>query len=205
MVVAASHSVTDLILRRRAVALFAILTVALLAMCPIVTAESVVDIGDDFRETVTVPDGGWRAYRAALSSVDSITISVQVTQGGSIDVYTTNEFGFGAYRDPNATTFPYYPAGSIQNKTSFQHGFTPPTGGTYFVIVDNAATPSGGATPKGPVTVDVRLERRSLLPIVAGILASIVAVAVILVWTARRRRRRKVLVRKGESPPPPNQ
>jgi hypothetical protein len=130
---------------------------------------------------------------------------VQVTQGGPVDVYTTNDLGFGAYTDPNATAFPFYPAASIQNKTSIQRGFTPPTGGRYYVIVDNAATPSGGATPKGPVTVDVRLERQSLLPIVAGILGTIVALALLFVWTTRRQRRRKVLVRKSESPPPPTQ
>ena len=187
----------------RSIVVFSSLTLCLLAMSPVLAAGSVVDVGDAFRETTTVANGDWRAYRIALSSLDSVAITVQVTQGGRVDVYTTNEFGFGEYTDPNATTFGFYAAGSMENKTSFRGSFTPPTSGRYYVIVDNARIPIGGATPTGPVTVDVQFEKRSLVPIVGGILGAIVGVALLLVWAARRRRRRTAVVREKVSPPPP--
>ncbi len=187
----------------RYIVVFATFALYLLAMSPVLAAGSVVDVGDAFRETTTVANDDWRAYRITLSSLDSVAITVQVTQGGRIDVYTTNEFGFGEYTDPNATTFGFYAAASRENKTSFQGAFTPPTGGTYYVIVDNARIPIGGATPTGPVTVDVHFEKRSLVPIVAGILGAIVGGALVLVWATRRRRKRTAVVREKASPPPP--
>ncbi len=50
----------------------------------------------------------------------------------------------------------------------FAASFAAPTGDVYYVILDNTRITSGGAEPVGPVTLDVSLEKTSILPILVG-------------------------------------
>lgn len=182
----------------------AIMTALLMALGPAVAAESVVSVGGPVHETITLASGEWRAYRTAMNSIESLRIAVQVLQGGRIDVFSTNDVGFSQYTDPNSTVFSYYPEGSQTNTTSFPGNFAAPTGGEYFVIVDNTPTTSGGATPTGPVTLDVSLEKTSLLPFLLGLFGGIVAVGIglILYLRSKRRKRFAALLSTPPSEPP---
>ncbi len=185
--------------RALAAALFAI-TALLLGQSAFVAAD-VVDIGGSVSETVMLASGQWRAYDMTLGFLDSLRIAVDVTQGGPIDVFSTNVFGFGQYTSPNATEFSYYPDGSQLNTSSFVGSLTPPTSGQYYLILDNTAITNPGARPSGPVTVHVTLGKASLLPVVVGIFVAIAATVVAAFWLLWWRRRK----RQAAPPVPPSE
>lgn len=185
-------------MRALAAVLFAI-TALLLGQSAFVAAD-VVSVGSSVSQTVMLGLGQWRAYNLTLGFLDSIRIAVQVTQGGPIDVFTTNDFGFREYTRANATEFSYYPDGSQLNTSSFVGSLTPPTSGQYYVILDNTAITDRGATPSGPVTVDVTVGKAALLPVVVGILAAVAATVLAVFWFLRSRRRK----REAAPPVPPS-
>ena len=164
----------------------------------------VLDDAPSIRETVSVEAGQWRAYRTRLGSFDSLRITVRVSQGGPVDIFTTNRLGFLEYSDANSTQFSYYPNASQNTTESFMAGFAPPTSGEYYVIIDNSQTPPGGATPVGAVIIDIALEKTSLLPVVVGIIAAIVAVVggtIVLIRSRRRKRLHALSIAEPAGPP----
>lgn len=181
----------------------AIVAAVLLIHAPAVAAETVVDVGGVITETVTLDAGQWRTYRASMNSIESLHIVVRVVSGGLIDVFTTNDFGYGQYTDPNATIFSYYREGSQNNTASFSARFAAPTSGQYYAIVDNTRITRDGATPTGPVTVDVSLEKTSLLPFLAGVILGIAAVAIGIILFLGSRRRKRMAAPSIPSPPQP--
>lgn len=161
---------------------------------PAVAAETVVHVDTTVSETVSINSEDWRAYAINLSSSDSVWISVTVTFGETIDVYSTDVGGFADYANHTATQFTYYRSGSAQGVSSFSATLTAPATGTYYIVIDNAPISTDGAPGSTPVTVRVVLEKSSFpWPLVAGIVATvagIVVVGIVLVVRAVRRRRK---------------
>lgn len=187
-------------------------TLAVLVIASGTTAETLQAVGSPFTETVTLVEGAWKAYRTDIGIFESWHVTIHVVSGSRIDVYTTNELGYGEYTDPNSTTFDYYPDGSMTNVTDLAATFPAPTSGTYYVIVDNTRITQEGAMPTGAVTVHVALEKSSLVPVLAGSAAGIAAVIVgAILYVRMRPRKRRVAKapaktpsqRPPESPPTP--
>jgi hypothetical protein len=56
---------------------------------------------------------------------------------------------------PKGTTFTYYASGSALNITAKSYSFTTPATGSYYIVINNSGGIHNGATPKGPVDVDI--------------------------------------------------
>ena len=181
------------------------IAVVLVLGIPIASAQVVVPVDAPVSETVSINANEWRAYRIALASGDSVRIVITVNVGSAVDVYTTDVGGYGEYTDPAASQFTYYQAGSRENTMAFPASFSPPSAGTYYIVVDNAPISTTGATGSAPVTVHVTLEK-STFPflLVGGILLAVTVVLVlVIVLLVRANRRKKMAAPPGMPPTAP--
>ncbi len=61
---------------------------------------------------------------------------------------------------PKGTTFTYYNAGSALKVKDKTYSFTTPDAGKYYVVINNAGGIQNGATPTGPVDVDILITAK---------------------------------------------
>lgn len=112
-------------------------------------------------ETFTVANNSFDAFRFPAGSSDTISVTVQVTTGGNIDVFYTIEKEYNIYKV--SPSFSYYPTLSSKNTKlhafSMQPSQTEDGAGTYVLIVDNQNLTSSGAMPIGSVTYKITASK----------------------------------------------
>lgn len=146
------------------------------------------DVESAITETIVLPMNGYAAYNFTLATGEALLYSVEVTDGGAIDVYLVPPIGLAKYTTGSSSTFDRYQEFPNQRAVS---GTLPEVTGRVAVIVDN--TNVSAAQPIGVVSVSVALIKSSnivlggILFILcgAGILGS---VAIILVVRRRKAR-----------------
>ncbi|HEY5538873.1 MAG TPA: hypothetical protein VIL58_04960 [Thermoplasmata archaeon] len=139
-------------------------------------------------EAIVLAMNAYAAYIFTLATGEALLYSVEVTDGGAIDVYLVPPVGLAKYTAGSSSTFDRYQefpdqravGGSLQDVT-----------GQVAVIVDNANV--SAAQPTGIVSVSVALSKSSNI-VLGGILfmlcgaGSLGSVAIILVVRRRKAR-----------------
>ncbi len=140
----------------------AVLLVWLALAATPVAAQTV--LGESFRDSVTIPAEDHAAFTIALSPSEEVKFSVQVTTGGDIDVYFTNQAGYSDYVNPDAPEFYYFVKPTKEQVSSFSNSFHPNQTGTYYIVLDNAYITDTGAMPTGPVVVALEVTKAPYSP-----------------------------------------
>jgi len=97
-----------------------------------------------------------------IEAGDVLSVDIQVTKGGPVDVMLMESSDYVDYLHAMDTeeggTFSYYIDGSSDSIKSKKYSFTFPENGDYYLVIDNTINPIGGANPTGTVEVNVKIN-----------------------------------------------
>jgi len=111
-------------------------------------------------ETEYLEYGVYWWVSTVLEEGDEIEATVEVEQGGPIDVLLFNSdqyLQFEQFMEGEGTTLEYFVVGSALNVTSKSYTFQIPSSDSYYVVISNAGGIEGGATPEGDVAVYLKV------------------------------------------------
>lgn len=99
----------------------------------------------DFMHEVELPPDHFFSYRLAMPRFDTLRVSLEVLQGGEMDLLVMNDYNYGLYvrREP----FIYIVSGSILRITKIENIFIAQENGVYHIVLDNTFYPENGARP----------------------------------------------------------
>ena len=111
---------------------------------------------ETFDETKELEMDSWAELPITETKAgDTIDFDIQVTSGGSIDVFLLTAMEYVAYNRGDDVNF--IDGGSAFDIKGKKYSYTFDKEGDYFIVLDNAEG-YGGANPTGPVDVRLRLE-----------------------------------------------
>ncbi len=149
------------------------------------TAE---DVESAITEAIVLPMNGYAAYNFTLATGEALVYSVEVTDGGAIDVYLVPPVGLAKYTTGSSSTFDRYQEFPDQRAV---RGTLPDVTGQVTVIVDNANV--SAAQPTGVVSVSVGLFKSSNI-VLGGILFILCGAGILgsvaIILAVRRRKAR---------------
>jgi len=111
-------------------------------------------------ETEYLEYGVYWWVSTVLEEGDEIEATVEVEQGGPIDVLLFNSdqyLQFEQFMEGEGTTLEYFVVGSALNVMSKSYTFQIPSSDSYYVVISNAGGIEGGATPEGDVAVYLKV------------------------------------------------
>jgi hypothetical protein len=115
-----------------------------------------------FQHEVTLPPDCFYSYRLLMPKFDTLSLEVEVLEGGEIDLLITNEYNFVRY--VKCEPFIYVVSGSILNIKKIKNLFIAQDDGIYHIILDNTYYPENGARPNKEINggnVKVRISAKS--------------------------------------------
>ncbi|HLB68519.1 MAG TPA: hypothetical protein VJN63_08665 [Thermoplasmata archaeon] len=146
------------------------------------------DVESAITEAIVLPMNGYAAYNFTLATGEALVYSVEVTDGGAIDVYLVPPVGLAKYTTGSSSTFDRYQEFPDQRAVS---GTLPDVTGQVTVIVDNANV--SAAQPTGVVSVSVGLFKSSNI-VLGGILFILCGAGILgsvaIILAVRRRKAR---------------
>ena len=130
-----------------------LIIVALAGVFIPVVAATEYNGSDSYR----IEDGGYvEQYFTGLQEGDPIEVTVEVTDGGNIDVMLMDTTNFAKFRTAVETgEGSWTPIVSEKNTRLAKINTVAPSDGDYILVVDNSFQPSGGAESGDYVDVDV--------------------------------------------------
>ena len=153
--------------------------------------------------TMTLPADSHDVFVIDPAPGHSISLSLRVTSGGSIDVYTMPLAGYESYTSTSASEFSTFEALNGENTTTFDKPVAP-TDEPVYVVVDNANLSSGGANATGPVTyVAAFTDSDSTINLVLGLVIAMGAVLGLALWVVIARSRAEAARAPPQGPPSP--
>lgn len=111
-------------------------------------------------ETKYLEQGVYWFASTVLKEGDELEVTVEVKQGGLIDVllFDSGDYlQFEQFMEGTGEEFTYFVAGSALNVTSKSYTFQIPSSDRYYVVINNAGRIEGGATPEGEVAVYLKV------------------------------------------------
>jgi len=120
----------------------------------------------EFRQELSIEREEFFAYRAYMPKFDTISIHVEVLDGGDIDCLVMNEYNFGQYS--HGKDFIYLLTGSVLDIRIVNYLFVAPDEGMYYFVLDNTIFPEHGARPNRDVAggkVKVLFDARAHKPV----------------------------------------
>ncbi len=119
-------------------------------------------------ETTTINADEIKYYSFSGEEGVTITVSINVTSGGPIDILLLDSSNFQTYKNAfvsgSSTNFEYYVDGSALSVKSKTYEFTLPSSQTYYIVIENADFTSGGASPQGSVDVKIVVSTSQSAP-----------------------------------------
>ena len=99
----------------------------------------------EYRQEVQIEAEEFFAYRIFMPRFDTVSIHVEVEDGGDIDCLVMNEYNFGQYS--HGKDFIYLLTGSILDIRMINYLFVAPEEGMWYFVLDNTSFPDKGAKP----------------------------------------------------------
>ncbi len=156
-------------------------------------------VASSISETVVIPAENYTVYSFSLWVGETIAYDIRVTQGFAIDVYFVPPDGLADYRDPLAALFRLYQG--VENQRVIAGTFSAASGDVS-VILDNVNRTDTGASPSGPVTVDVSLQKNPSFLYLGAVALIVFGIAVLAAVAILARRRAKAPPKPARRPPP---
>jgi hypothetical protein len=119
-----------------------------------------------FSHEVTLEPDTFFSYRLLMKKFETMSIEVEVTEGGDIDILVMNEYNFLRYI--RAEEFIYMRGGSILNIKKISNMFVAQDEEMHHIALDNTYYPSGGARPNPAINggkIKVRFIAKTHSPI----------------------------------------
>lgn len=120
----------------------------------------------EFKQEIYIEPEEFFAYRIFMPKFDSISIHIEVLEGGDIDCLVMNDYNFNQYS--HGKDFIYLLTGSILDIRLVNYIFVAPDEGMYYFVLDNTSFPEHGARPNRDVTggwVKVLFDARAHKPV----------------------------------------